>query len=128
MYFCKINIIHFRTMKRCRIITFTILLAAMGGLLSCNSDVVPPDVMDEEKMSTFLQEAYLLEGFYGIETGFHYDSLHPEMIASYDSLLASYSISREDFERSVDWYVHHPEIYERVHDTILARIDRQLEE
>ena len=116
------------TMNRCRTITLTILLAAMGGLLSCKSDKIPPDVMDEEKMATFLQEAYLLEGFYGIETDFHYDSLHPEMLASYDSLLSSYSLSREDFERSVDWYVHHPEIYERVHDTILARIDRQLEE
>ena len=57
-----------------------------------------------------------------------YDTLYPEMLASYDSLLASYSLTREDFERSIDWYTRHPQIYQRIHDTVLARFDRQLEE
>lgn len=84
--------------------------------------------MGEEKMAEFLQEAYLLEGFYGIETSFQYDTLYPEMLASYDSLLASYSLTREDFERSIDWYTRHPQIYQRIHDSVLARFDRQLAE
>ena len=50
------------------------------------------------------------------------------MLASYDSLLASYSLTREDFERSIDWYTRHPQIYQRIHDTVLARFDRQLAE
>ena len=31
-----------------------------------------------------------------------------------------------DFERSVNWYSRHPDIYERVHDSVLARIDREM--
>lgn len=114
-------------MNSCRNTTFSMLFVAIACLSSCSGDAVPADVMDEEKMASFLKEAYLLEGFYGVETSFQYDSLHPEMIASYDSLLSTYRLSREDFERSVDWYVRHPDIYERVHDTILARIDRDLD-
>ena len=69
---------------------YTLLAAlfAVAALASgCRSDQQPSDVMGEEKMAEFLQEAYLLEGFYGIETSFQYDTLYPEMLASYDSLL-----------------------------------------
>ena len=82
--------------------------------------------MPETQMVDFLEQAYLLEGFYAVETGYQYDTLHPEMLASYDSLLASYCITRDDFERSVNWYSRHPDIYERVHDSVLARIDREM--
>ena len=51
-----------------------------------------------------------------------------QMLASYDSLLAHYGITRDDFERSISWYSKHPEIYERVHDSVLARIDAAMEE
>ena len=69
----------------------------------------------------------MIEGFYAVETGFHYDTLQPEMVGSYDSLLARYGLGRVDFERSVDWYVAHPKVYKRVHDTVVARLDRELD-
>jgi len=113
-------------MNKLRYTPLALLFAAVLLLSACRSDKVPADVMDEQKMASFLQEAYLLEGFYAVETGFHYDTLQPEMIASYDSLLVSYGLSRDDFERSVDWYTHHPNIYQRIHDSVLARFDRQI--
>ena len=104
-----------------------VLLLDLAGA-GCSHNPVPADVMQEAVMVDFLEQAYLIEGFYAIETGFHYDTLHPEMILSYDSLLASYDITRDDFERSVNWYSMHPDIYERVHDSVLARIDAALVE
>lgn len=102
------------------------IVAALAS--GCHGDKRPSDVMDEETMAQFLQEAYLLEGFYGIETSFQYDTLYPEILASYDSLLSGYGLTREDFERNIDWYTRHPHIYQRIHDTVLARFDRQLAE
>lgn len=113
-------------MNKYGFMSLPVLLALLCLMGSCRSDAVPSDVMGEERMASFLQEAYLIEGFYAVETHFHYDTLQPEMLGSYDSLLARYGLSREDFERSVDWYTEHPHIYKRVHDTVVARMDREL--
>ena len=129
LYFC-IPITHdILPMDKLTHITLSfVLLLAVGVSAGCSRTAVPADVMHEEAMVDFLEQAYLLEGFYAIETGFQYDSLHPEMLASYDSLLASSGITRDDFERSVEWYGKHPDIYERVHDSVLARIDAAIAE
>lgn len=116
-------------MNTSRCLTLSAVLLFFVGVVGCSHEAVPPsDVMSEATMVDFLQHAYLLEGFYAVETGYHYDTLHPEMLASYDTLLATYDISRDDFERSVRWYGSHPDIYERVHDSVLARIDAALAE
>ena len=107
--------------------TISVLLMLCVAVAGCSHEAKPPrDVMSEATMVDFLEQAYLLEGFYAVETGYQYDTLHPEMLASYDSLLASYSITRDDFEHSVNWYSQHSDIYERVHDSVLARIDRSM--
>ena len=113
-------------MNKIRLTTLSVALFLCAALAGCSRNPVPAGVMSEDVMVCFLEQAYLLEGFYAVETGYQYDTLHPEMLASYDSLLASYSITRDDFERSVKWYSHHPDIYERVHDSVLARIDRTM--
>ena len=116
-------------MNTIRHITLSAFLLLCVGAVGCSHEAKPPhDVMSETTMVDFLEQAYLLEGFYAIETGYQYDSLYPEMLASYDTLLASYAITRDDFERSVHWYASHPEIYMRVHDSVLARIDAALTE
>ncbi|MBQ6069072.1 MAG: DUF4296 domain-containing protein [Bacteroidales bacterium] len=109
--------------------TLSAILILFLGVVGCSHEARPPhDVMTETAMVDFLEQAYLLEGFYAVETGYHYDTLHPEMLASYDSLLASSGITRDDFERSIGWYGRHPDIYARVHDSVLARIDSALVE
>ena len=113
-------------MKRLRYTALTLVMVVVAMFSSCKDDKVPPDVLGEDRMAKFLKEAYLLEGFYAVETEFQYDTLHPEMIASYDSLLREQGLTREDFERSVEWHTHHPEVYQRVHDTVVAWFDRDL--
>ncbi len=116
-------------MNTIRHTTLSVLLMLCVVVAGCSHEATPPaDVFSETTMVDFLEQAYLLEGFYAIETGYQYDTLHPEMLASYDSLLASYDITRDDFERSVRWYGDHPDIYERVHDSVLARIDAAMED
>lgn len=114
----------FSNLSKC--LTFSAVSLLCLASVGCSQERVPSGVMDESTMAAFLKEAYLLEGFYAVETGFQYDTLHPEMVASYDTLLASFGLTRDDFERSVDWYIRHPELYEQVHDSVLARLDRDL--
>lgn len=112
-------------MKKTNILSLLSIVCIFSFFLtSCHRVSIPSDVMEEEKMAEFLQRAYLLEGFYAVETQFRYDTLQPEMIASFDSLFSEFGITRDEFEQSVDWYSQHSEVYSRVHDTVIARLDR----
>ena len=128
LYFCILITHCLLPMNKIRYTTLSVVLLLSAAVAGCSRNPVPSDIMSEADMVSFLEQAYLLEGFYAIETGFQYDTLHPEMLASYDSLLSSYNITRDDFVRSVPWYCRHLDIYERVHDTVLARIDAALAE
>ncbi len=114
-------------MNRLRKTALTLSVAALALLGACRDDKVPSDVMDEDQMASFMQDAYLLEGYYAVSTGFMYDTMNAEMIASYDTLLASRGLTPDDFQRSMEWYSRHPDIFQRIHDTILARFDRAIE-
>ena len=113
-------------MKSSRIFSFSVLLVLSTLFVACRHDEIPADVMDAPTMTAFLKEAYLLEGFYAIETEFRYDSLNAEMIASYDSLLDRYGLTREDFERSIDYYTRHPRAYQVIHERVVAGLDSLL--
>ena len=98
--------------------------AALMMLASCGGQKRPEGVMSPETMVTFLVDAYQLEGFYAIETEYRYDSLLPEVAAAYDDLLARHGVSREEVERSFDYYAAHPEHYSPIQDSVMAHLDR----
>ncbi len=105
--------------------THTLLALCLTALLltACNKNRIPDDVMQPDVMVEFLAEAYLLEGFYAIESNYQYQEVAPQIKASYDSLLNRYAVTEETFAHSVEYYTQHPELF----DTIHARAIRRLE-
>lgn len=82
-------------------------------------------VVSEDQMVDFLTEAYLIEGFYAIETGNHSETVTDEARAAYADLLERHGMSKADFERSVEYYMHHAERYEAIHQRVIERLDAQ---
>lgn len=99
------------------------LVASTLSFCSCKSESKPQEpVMDEASFASFLEEAFLLEGYYSLETHYRFDTLQPQMIASYDTLMAKYGITHDDLDTTIHWYVRHPDIYLRVQESVMARL------
>ena len=96
-------------------------------MASCRHDGIPQDVLDQERMTDFLCDAYLLEGFYAIETQYRYDALSDEVLCSYDSILDSHGLTREQVEISLDYYSAHPDIYQAIHDSVVACLEAMVQ-
>lgn len=99
---------------------FAILLMA-----ACSSNSRPEGILDQQQMTDFLREAYLLEGYCAIETRYIFDSLTPEMIYAYDDILAEQGITREQVEASLAYYANHPEEYTAIHEAVAAELEAQ---
>ncbi len=103
-------------------------LAVSCLLFASCGKYVPPGIMTDEEMTDFLTDAYLIEGFYAIETGYHYETLTDEIVASYNQLLSEHGISKEKYERSRDFYMRHPSRYEEIHSNVVSNLDGHVDE
>ena len=101
-----------------------ILVAALLLVAACRSAQRPADVLAPQAMAAVLADAYMLEGFYAVETGYRYDSMLPEVLAAYDDILARHHTTREAVELSLEYYSTHPDQYKPVQDSVLALLDR----
>ncbi len=101
-----------------------ILVAALLLVAACRSEQRPADVLAPQAMAAVLADAYMLEGFYAVETGYRYDSMLPEVLAAYDDILARHHTTREAVELSLEYYSTHPDQYKPVQDSVLALLDR----
>lgn len=95
------------------------------ALASCNPDRRPDDVLDDKAMASFLSEAYLLESFYAIESNYSYDAMTPEVLSAYDDILARHHVSREDIERSLEYYSKHPDQYAAIQEQARQIVEQQ---
>ena len=103
---------------------FYLLPITLLLLASCRSGQRPADVLPPEAMASLLADAYMLEGFYAVETGYRYDTMLPEVLAAYDDILSRHHTTREAVELSLEYYSTHPDQYKPVQDSVLALLDR----
>ena len=103
--------------------TLLLPLVALFLVTACRQPELPEGIMTESQMVDFLQEAYLLEGFYAIETQYRYEALTTDALRRYDSLLDAQGLTRDDVERSFDYYSSHPDLFQVIQDTVVARLE-----
>lgn len=102
-----------------------LVLSSFLMLSACGRGHKAADVMDHDRMVDFLADAYLLEGFYAVETQYRYDVLPGHVLISYDSILAVHGLTRAAVEHSIDYYSHHLDEYEAIHNEVVARLEAE---
>ena len=95
-------------------------------LVACRHEGLPAGVLTGEQMVDFLTDAYQLEGFYAVETRYRYDVLTERTLEQYDSILTVHGLSREQVERSFDYYSRHLDAYGTIHDSVVARAHQDM--
>ena len=108
-------------------IRVVLTIALTGALLaaSCGSKRLPKGVMTEEQMVEFLSEAYLIEGFYAVETNFNHDTLAEQAQADYAELLKRCELTPEQVEASFAYYADHTMQYAAIHQRVVKRLDEE---
>ena len=78
----------FISRMRCVVaVVAAILVAACGG------EKAPADLIPADRMVEFLTDAYLLEGFYAVESEYRYDALTPDVVRAYDDIGSRWSVA-----------------------------------
>ena len=109
-------------MTRRNIISIAVAAALLLG--ACHhKKTLPEGIMDTSQLIEFLTEAYLLEGYFAIESNHTYDTVTPEVLRAYDDMLRKYGISRAVVDSSLAYYAEQPDMYAKINDAVLRRLD-----
>ena len=101
-------------------------LAAIFRLFSCNnSDKIPDNIINQEKMGILLYDITMAEGHIEVhsftDSTFNKDSM---LMKEMDKVLAIHKISSKEFSDSYQFYKSHPEIFKVITDTLIDRTQR----
>ena len=108
-------------MKKIAVLLFPLMFV----FAACHHTTLPSGVMNHGQMVDFLADAYLLEGFYAVETQYRYDVMPTQVARSYDSILDLHGLTRDDVEHSIDFYSRHLDEYEAIHNEVVARLEAE---
>ena len=97
-------------------------LVAALTLAACSHNTLPEGVLDAGQMADFLSEAYQLEAYNTVMYRGNTDDPAPEVRAAYDDILRRQGISRDEVEKSLEYYSRHPLEYKEILDEVNSRI------
>lgn len=98
------------------LIVFTIVLAG------CHRERRPEGMLEESVLVDFLVDAHLLEAYYSVQVGFRIDSVAADVAASYEELYAKYSTSKEQVDKTRDYYQSHFDEYKAVYEQVEEKL------
>lgn len=102
-----------------------VILVAIAclALSACKSKPQTVDALPPSTMVEFLEGAYRIEGRFAVETQFRFDVLSEQTAHAYDSLLAANHVTKEEVERSLQYYALHLDEYKPIMDSVAARFE-----
>ncbi len=117
--------IYFRKMKR---IKFFFTLIALLSLSACKtktgSTKPPKDVLDNEQMIAVLVDIHLAESYGYMERITHIEKT-ALLTREYGKVLKTHNLSLEKLQKSYDWYMNHPVIFDEMYDKVIEQIKIQ---
>ena len=101
------------------------LIAVAVMLTACHHTSRPSGVMSPIQMADFLTEAYLMESYNSFMHPGTVDSLSKEITEAYTDLLKRHDLTQEMVEKSMDYYGHHPDQYEKILSEVTYRLENE---
>jgi len=95
---------------------FTLVIFVV--FISCSSDTVSKsDIIDDEKFMEVLKDFHKAEGLIIISRLYDKKNKH-DTISLYNYILKKHNISREEFDKTINYYTNHTEEYVPFYDSI----------
>ncbi|MGN0187333.1 MAG: DUF4296 domain-containing protein [Paludibacteraceae bacterium] len=103
-----------------RLVTYCTLLLTITLLFtSCD---VPYDVLNQDDMAAVLTDIHLTEALVGQQ--YSYNDYGTKR-ACFESVFKKHGITRDDFNRSLEWYAHHPKVFAEVYTVTVAQLGQK---
>ncbi|MBQ4358579.1 MAG: DUF4296 domain-containing protein [Paludibacteraceae bacterium] len=108
-------------MKRLCPIGFLLSLLLTLSLTACEPER-PTYVLSDEKMEDVLTDYYMIDAVAQMKNIHRGDTTKYIL---YNEILTKHDITLAQFDSTISWYTRHPELFEKVMEEVIHRIETQ---
>ena len=93
-------------------------------LLACTAPEtkIPTGILSETEFRNMLKEVHLAESAFELNKNNGLENAKNTLSNSYQSIYKEYDTDNSTFNKSLEYYVKHPEILEEIYSTILEQL------
>lgn len=103
-----------------------VAISLLLGVAACkHNEPLPEGVIDESRFAALLTDLYLAEGYFSVTSDFQFKALGPDMVATYDTLLAQYQVTPEELDRSTTYYLQHKDACNRIYEQVMENLNQK---
>lgn len=113
-----------RTFQRLFIcLGISVMVSCLSG---CAVDKMPDDIIGRQKMGEIISDFFVVDAVVqnGRHTLLEREKIRDQLQAG---VLDKYELSIEEFLKSYDYYIDHPELLDSVHTDIIRRLNEETE-
>jgi hypothetical protein len=105
-----------------RYLIFILLIS----LTSCSEELFSSEnePLDEKKFIEVYEEVLVLENYYQTKYGVP-NAYKNALDKSCQKVFIKNKVSKQDFEKSFDYYAHHPEKLKSINEQVIARLNKK---
>jgi|ERR1039458_9699160 hypothetical protein len=109
-----------------KIIGYVLIVLMPLIIQSCSAPVVviPNDVLSQEKMVEVLTDIHLAESAITLKFT-NKDTSKLQAKVFYDFVYKAHKTTKEQFSKSYDFYVAHPELLNKIYDDVLIELSKK---
>ena len=104
----------------------SVLLTIAAALLLCcchNKEARPEGVLDEETYVELLTDLYLAEGYFTTVSNYQFDNYLPEIVGTYDSIMARHGATPEQLTATEEYYMERKEKSKSIYERVMKNIE-----
>lgn len=103
------------------------LLLLFCFVLSCNytKNKVPEDIIKKEIFITVLKEVHLAEAIFELNKSKKVESVKQILDKTYAEIYLSHNIDKDKFEKTLFYYINHPEELEQIYSKVLKELEHE---
>jgi len=100
------------------------LIAASMEACSAPKVTIPDDVLSQDKMVSILADVHLAEAAITLKFT-NKDTSKLQAQEFYDFIYKSHKTTKEQFNKSYDFYTSHPELLNKIYDDVLTELSKK---
>ena len=104
-------------------LNFLILLCLLFACAE-QKENLPKDILSENEFGIVLQEIHLAEANFELEKNKDIEKAKDELSNSYTSVYKKHNISKEKFEKTLNFYAQNPEKLEKIYTNVLEKLTK----
>jgi hypothetical protein len=86
---------------------------------------IPVDILKPEKMTEILSQAHIAEAYIRNKGSAREDSLSKAAVDYYHHIMKNAETDIQQFEKSMDYYMERPELFDRIYQKVLERLSEE---